>query len=52
MIINMKKNFIFLSLFTMITMLASGCSSHTVDKNITKSGEKPTSYLHASFDIM
>ncbi|MDQ0048594.1 hypothetical protein J2T18_002894 [Paenibacillus polymyxa] len=48
---SMKKIFMFLSLFTMIAMLASGCSNSNVDKNITKAGEVPTSYLHASFDI-
>ncbi|ALA44954.1 hypothetical protein ABE82_24870 [Paenibacillus peoriae] len=47
----MKKIFMFLSLFAMIAMLASGCSNSNVDKNITKAGEVPTSYLHASFDI-
>ncbi|WP_081327507.1 MULTISPECIES: hypothetical protein [Paenibacillus] len=51
MIINIKKNFIFLSLFAIISMLASGCSNSNADKNITKAGEVPTSYLHASFDI-
>ncbi|MCP3745549.1 MULTISPECIES: hypothetical protein [Paenibacillus] len=48
---SMKKIFMFLSLFAMIAMLASGCSNSNVDKNITKAGEVPTSYLHASFDI-
>ncbi len=51
MIIHMKKIFIFLSLFTTVAILASGCSNPKIDKNITKSGEVPTSYLHASFDI-
>ncbi|MGG1618053.1 cell surface protein [Paenibacillus sp. NRS-1781] len=48
---NMKKAFMFLSIFTTVAILASGCSNPKIDKNITKSGEIPTSYLQASFVI-
>ncbi|KJD47631.1 hypothetical protein QD47_00105 [Paenibacillus terrae] len=47
----MKKAFMFLSIFTTVAILASGCSNPKIDKNITKSGEIPTSYLQASFVI-
>ncbi|WP_084011515.1 hypothetical protein [Paenibacillus kribbensis] len=48
---SMKKVFMFLSIFTTVVILVSGCSNPKVDKNITKSGEVPTSYLQASFVI-
>ncbi|WP_052646696.1 hypothetical protein [Paenibacillus terrae] len=48
---SMKKAFMFLSIFTTVAILASGCSNPKIDKNITKSGEIPTSYLQASFVI-
>jgi hypothetical protein len=48
---SMKKAFMILSIFTTVAILASGCSNPKVDENITKSGEIPTSYLHASFVI-
>ncbi|MFK4471824.1 hypothetical protein ABH897_001547 [Paenibacillus sp. RC73] len=48
---SMKKAFMFLSILTTVAILASGCSNPKVDKNITKSGEIPTSYIQASFVI-
>ncbi|WP_342415983.1 cell surface protein [Paenibacillus sp. FSL R10-2782] len=49
--ISMKKAFMFLSIFTTVAILASGCSNPKIDKNIKKSGEIPTSYTQASFVI-
>ncbi|MGG1651700.1 cell surface protein [Paenibacillus sp. NRS-1780] len=48
---SMKKAFMILSIFTTVAILASGCSNPKIDKNITKSGEIPTSYIQASFVI-